>query len=82
MGAKRLGGKRPGGDVLGAKRLGGEMVLGRNDPDSLGPIFGQLLPDVSSTRTYLFFFLPLRLKPRGGRQTGIPVYQVLKGVTS
>ena len=26
------------------------------------------------------FFLYLRLNPRGGRQTGIPVYQVLKGV--
>ena len=26
-------------------------------------------------------FLPLRLNPRGGRQTGIPVYQVLKGVS-
>ena len=34
VGAKRLGGKRPGGHVLGAKRLRGEMVWGRNDPDS------------------------------------------------
>ena len=34
VGAKRLGGKRPGGNVLGAKRLGEEMVWGRNVPDS------------------------------------------------
>ena len=33
--AKRLGGKRPGGNILGAKRLGEEIVLGRNDPNSL-----------------------------------------------
>ena len=30
---------------------------------------------------FLFFFHPLRLNPRGGRQTGIPVYEVLKGVS-
>ena len=30
---------------------------------------------------FLSFFLHLRLNPRGGRQTGIPVYQVLKGVS-
>ena len=26
-------------------------------------------------------YVPLRLNPRGGCQTGIPVYQVLKGVS-
>ena len=31
--------------------------------------------------TFLSFFLPLRLNPRGGRQTGITVFQVLKGVS-
>ena len=30
---------------------------------------------------FLSFFLPLRLNTRGGRQTGIPVYQVLKVVS-
>ena len=34
MGAKRLGGKRPGGNILGAKRLREEMVWWRNDQDS------------------------------------------------
>ena len=34
-GCKTTRGKRPGGNVLGAKRLGEEMVLGRNDQDSL-----------------------------------------------
>ena len=29
----------------------------------------------------LSFFLPFHLNPRGGRQTGIPVYQVLEGVS-
>ena len=36
MRVKRLWGNRPGGKRLGAKRLREEMVLGRNDPDSLG----------------------------------------------
>ena len=29
----------------------------------------------------VYVFVPLRLNPRGGRQTGIPVYQVLKRVS-
>ena len=33
-GERRLGGNDQGGNVLGAKRLGGEIVWGRNDPDS------------------------------------------------
>ena len=40
------------------------------------------LPRFGEERAFSFFlFLPLRLNPRGGRQTGIPVYQVLKGVS-
>ena len=30
---------------------------------------------------FLSFFLPLHLSPRGGRQTGIPVYHVLTKLT-
>ena len=36
MGAKRLGGKRPGGNVLGAKRLGEEIVCGAKRPGFAG----------------------------------------------
>ena len=28
----------------------------------------------------LSIYLPIRLKPRGGRQTGIPEHQVLRGL--
>ena len=54
-------------------------------PDSLISS-AKLSDDCVSKFTYLFlsffpsFFLPLRLNPRGGRQTGIPVYQVLQRV--
>ena len=29
---------------------------------------------------YLSIYLPIHLNPRGGRQTGIPEYQVLRGL--
>ena len=31
-------------------------------------------------RDLSIFYLPIRLNPRGGRQTGIPEYQVLRGL--
>ena len=45
---------------------------------SIAPIAGC---DIGVQLSALSFFLPLRLNPRGGRQTGIPVYKVLKGVS-
>ena len=34
----------------------------------------------SSLTLNLSIYLPIRLDPRGGRQTGIPEYQVLRGL--
>ena len=53
----------------------GQLGLGSSRPESTRP--GQL----GRVNSACSFFLPLRLNPRGGRQTGIPVYQVLKGVS-